>query len=77
VRNEVNRILGKDTLKGAEKRLAAACKSLVMKDEELSSENVVNAISIVESKNRKKQLTNLLKFKDVSYSFCCMPIYGS
>jgi hypothetical protein len=67
VRNEVNRILGKDTLKGAEKRLAAACKSLVMKDGELSSEDVVNAISIVESKNGKKRLTNLLKFKDVSY----------
>ena len=65
----MNRILGKETLKGAEKRLATACKSLVKKSEELSSEDVVNAISIVESKNGKKRLTKLLKFKDVSYSF--------
>ncbi len=62
----MNRILGKDTLKGAEERLAAACKSLLMKDEELSTEDVVHALSIVETKTGKKRLTSLLKFKDVS-----------
>ncbi len=55
----MNRILGKDTLKEAEERLAAACKSLLMKD-------VVCALSIVETKTGKKRLTSLLKFKDVS-----------
>ena len=67
----MNRVLGKGTLKGAEQRLTAACKSLLVKDGELSSEDIVDALSIVECKNGKKRLTNLLKFKDVSFNTFC------
>jgi ribosomal protein L14 len=58
-------------LKGAENRLADACRCVLKKDddeEELTSKDIVQAVAMVESKTSKKRLTSLIKFKDVSYS---------
>ena len=71
LRNEVNRIFGKPTLQGAEKRLAGAFKCVLddntLEDGDLTAEDVVKAMALVETKIGKKRSINLLKFKDVSY----------
>lgn len=58
-------------LKGAEERLTSAFRYLLETDEddeELTSKDVVQAVTMVENKTSKKRLTSLIKFKDVSLS---------
>ena len=70
IRGKVHRIFKQNILDGGGQRLTEAWGCLISKtknEKELKSEDIVRAVTIVESKTSKKRVTNVIKFKDVSY----------
>ena len=63
-----NRILQKDAVNEAEKRITTAFRLVMGKENDciLSSQEIVKAVEIVERRTRKQKGTCVLKFNDVS-----------